>query len=223
MICPRCHLDAPPVVRGVRAYCTACGAPRSLLDAPEAVNVAGQPHKVGAGIASVLGWVGLAVGLCLALFVGGIGYLAFSVATSLWVGGPIALLTLLITIPLLLGGRRLNQKGDARARAAQEHAIFTLAAQRRGVLTAREVARALEIPDAEADALLTALAKRPEGGVALEVDDNGAITYQFTDLLAAPRVRVAPQQGPAPQQVIDAELIDAEEEAAAAAERRATR
>lgn len=66
MICPHCKQDAPTIVRGLRAYCTACDAPRSMLsDTP--INVAGQPSKVGGGVASVLGWFILLGGLLTAL------------------------------------------------------------------------------------------------------------------------------------------------------------
>lgn len=226
MTCPYCHQDAPSIVRGVRAYCTVCGAPRSLATVHTAVNVAGQPAKVGGGIASVLGLAALAVGLTIALVLGAVANLIFAMGTALWVGGTVTFFTLLIALPLILGGRRLNQVGDDRARAAQEHAIFALAAQRRGVLTVREAASALSLREGEADDLLTTLAKRQDGRVTLEVDDNGGLSYLFHDLLpaTASRVRVAPPpwQAPvrAPQaasapRVIDAELIDEDEDARA--------
>jgi hypothetical protein len=226
MTCPYCHQDAPTIVRGVRTFCTACGAPRSIVDAPEAVNLAGQPAKVGGGVASVLGWVALVAGSSVALVMGAIANWIFTMTAGLWVGGFFGVLTLLVAIPLILGGKKLKKSGEDRARAAQEQAIFSLAAQRRGVLTVRDVARAVSIPEDQADALLTALAKRPDGKVSLEVDDNGAISYLFHDLLTAnsARVRIAaqPWQAPGPARVatppqeqprvIDAELIDEENE-----------
>ena len=223
MICPYCHQDAPSILRGVRAYCTACGAPRSLATAGDAVNVAGQPARVGGGVASALGLIALAVGAATAFVLGTVSGLVFSMAAALWVGGGIAFFTLVVALPLLFGGRRLSQAGEDRSRAAHEHATFALAARRRGVLTAREAARALSIREEEADALLTDLARRPDGRVTLEVDDDGALSYVFHDLRvvgmggdrpvvqAAPaRVRVAE-----PPRIIDAELIDEEEDARA--------
>jgi hypothetical protein len=212
MICPHCHQDAPSILRGVRAYCTACGAPRSLATVGEAVNVAGQPARVGGGVASVLGLIALAVGALLAFVLGTVAGLVFSMAAALWVAGGVGFFTLLVALPLLFGGRRLSQAGVDRSRAAHEHATFALAARHRGVLTVREVARAVSIREEEADALLTDLARRPDGRVTLEVDDDGALSYVFHDLRpfkAAPaRVRVVE-----PPRIIDAELIDEEEDA----------
>ena len=52
-MCPRCRQNAPIVYRGVNAFCTACGAPRSVL-ANTSVNLAGQPSKVGGQVTRVL-------------------------------------------------------------------------------------------------------------------------------------------------------------------------
>jgi hypothetical protein len=237
MSCPNCHQDAPTIVRGMRAYCTACGAPRplvaSVVSEAGAVNIAGQPARVGGSIAGGLGVAALIAGAVLALIFGGLAGLIFTVSTAIWVGGTITALTLLAALPLILGGRRLRQAGEGRVREAQEHAVFSLAAQRRGLLTVRDVARALSVREAEADALLTDLAKRPDGRVTLDVDDEGGLTYTFHDLrpAAAGRVRVAEQPWQTPTRVaqpgaapriIDAELID-EEGAPPAAARRAVR
>jgi hypothetical protein len=247
MICPHCHQDAPTIVRGMRAYCTACGAPAplssvaaSVAGVTGAVNVAGQPARIGGDVASVLGKATLTVGAVFALIAALLASIIFHAQTVLIVAAVVLVLTLLVAVPLLVGGRRLRQVGDERVQAVQEHAVFALAAQRRGVLSVGDVARALSVREEEADALLTALAKRPDGRVTLEVDDDGALTYLFHDLRPtgaqrAERVRVAepPQPWRAPsrvsatapgQRVIDAELIDEEEEARAQpASRRASR
>lgn len=201
------------------AYCTACGAPRPLSTVVDAVNVAGQPARVGGGVAGVLGLTALTIGLILTLVLGGFAYAFFA---TLWVGGAVLFLTLAVSLPLILGGRRLQQAGQHRARTAMEQAVFALAARRRGVLSVRDVARALSVPEVEADALLTELAKRPDGRVTLELDDNGGITYLFQDLLPSPagRVRIASHPWQAPTRVapatpeprvIDAELIEEDE------------
>jgi hypothetical protein len=223
MTCPNCHQDAPTIVRGVRAYCTVCGAPRSLATAPEAVNVIGQPGQVGGAVVTVLGGGALVLGLVIALVLAGLTSLLFPPMTSVVVGGMILLVTLLVAVPLLLGGRNLRRSGDDRVRAARQRAVFALAAQKHGVVTARDVARAVSIPEEEADALLTSLAKRPDGGVSLEVNDDGSLWYRFADLMPSTpeRVRIAdePWQAPArvaqPEKeprVIDAELIEEESE-----------
>lgn len=217
MICRKCHQDAPAIVRGARAYCTACGAPTTMFAAPEAVNVAGQPARIGGGVAGVLGWAALACGIVAALVVGGIAQAIFAASAGLWLGGVVGLLTLLVALPLILGGRQLRRSGESRVVQVQEQAIVSLAAQRGGVLTVSDTARALDVPEAAADALLTSLAKREDAHVTLEVDDNGGLSYVFHDLVTAPKVRVPvepvrvsqPWRVPAPApKIIDAELID---------------
>jgi hypothetical protein len=225
MTCPNCHQDAPSFVRGVRAHCSACGAPRSLVETGAALNASGQTAKVGGGVAGVIGWVALVIGLTVALILGAIVSVIAATA-GMWVGGAIAFFTLAVSLPFILGGRRLRREGEGRARYAQEHAVFALAARQRGVLTARELARSLALREPEADALLTALAKRPDGRVTLEVDDDGSLSYVFHDLRpSAPRVRVREVDAPGvpvpPARIIDAELI--EEQDALAVPRHASR
>jgi hypothetical protein len=222
MICPRCRQDAPTILRGLQTYCTACGAPRSITDAPDAVNVAGQPSQVGGTVARVMGWLALVGGLFVALLIGALFQAIFPAGIVGWVVGvPIALLTLILSLTLILGGRKLKESGEDRSRRAREQALFTLASRHRGVITVPDAARALSIPEAEADALLTTLAKNPDGRVVLEVDDSGRLLYMFPQIATSgqrvnvppPKVRVAsPWQEP---RVVDTEL--AEEEAAAAA------
>jgi hypothetical protein len=234
MTCPHCHQDAPSIVRDGRAYCTACRAPRSIFTAGDAVNVAGQPARLGGGIASVLGWLALSLGLTISLGLGAVAYVLFAMTGALWIGGTVAVLTLLVALPLLFGGRRLSQAGEDRARAAQENAVFGLAARRRGVLSVREVAGALSVREDEADSLLTTLAKRPDGRVTLELDDNGGISYVFHDLrpTTPSRVRVPEQPWTVPvratmpaasPRVIDAELIEEDDALARPAARHASR
>jgi hypothetical protein len=234
MICPSCRQDAAPIVRGMRTYCTACGAPLPFTAAPEAVNLAGQPAKVGGGIARVLGWLVLGLGTLVTLAMGSLAGAIFAGSTAAYVGGFFGVLTLLVAIPLMLASRTLRKSGESSQLAAREQAVVALAARNRGVLTAPVVARALDISEESADATLTVLAKRPDGRVSLEIDDGGNLTYLFHDLVAAgdPRSRVridgegwrmptAPSKAAEPR-VIDAELVD-EEQPPAEAPRRLTR
>lgn len=233
MTCPNCNTEAPSFVRGIRAYCSACGAPRSLLETGAALDASGQTAKVGGGVAGVIGWVALVIGLTVALLLGAIASIV-ATTVGLWVGGVIGFFTLAVSLPLILGGRRLRKTGEGRARAAHEHAIFALAARRRGVLTVREAARALAVREPEADALLTGLAKRQDGRVTLEVDDDGSLAYVFHDLRpSAPRVR-APAISTAaapyipgvpvrPPRIIDAELVEDDDALAHPAPRHASR
>lgn len=211
MICRSCHQDVPSFIRGARAYCTACGAPMPIFSVTTAVNVAGQPAKIGGGIAGVLGWAVLTCGAVAALIVGGLAQALFAASAGLWVGGVVGLITLLVSLPLILGGRKLRRSGEQTEVQAQQRALLTLAAKSGGVLLARDAARGLAVSEETADALLTDLVKRSDGRVTLEVDDNGALSYVFHDLAPAPRARVAAQPWRVPAQaprVIDAELID---------------
>ncbi len=219
MICPSCRQDAPTILKGMEAFCTACGAPRSLTSVPGAVNVAGQPSKVGGGVARVMGWLILIFGVGMALIVGSIFQAIFTGGIVGYVlGVPIALFSGLLALGLLLSGNRLRKEGEDKSRGAREQAVQALAARNRGVLTPAQVAKALALPEAEADAFLTELAKRPDGRVSLEVDDNGTLQYHFRDLLGPSGVRVAVDPPKAriatpfqPSKVVDAELIDEDE------------
>ena len=208
MICPSCRQDAPTIVRGVRAYCTACGAPRPLLGS-SAVNVAGKPMKVGGGIASVMGWVVLAGGTFFSILIGALFNMLWTVAGSaaagtigLIVGGFFGVITLLVALSLLFGGRKLTKTGVDDRRKVLEQGIFALAGRQRGSVTPRDVARQLAITDEEADALLTDLVKKGDNRVTLDVDDDGTLRYTVPELLPpvridpgvsrSPKVRVAP-------------------------------
>lgn len=216
MICPNCRQEAPTVVRGVRAYCTACGAPRSLIeDMP--VNVAGQPSKIGGGVAAAAGLLVLFIGSLVSLTIGGV--LQFLLPpVGLWVGGFLGVVTLFMTAMFLWGGRILFQSGTESERGAQERAVWAIAQRHGGSVTTADLSRALSIPEADADAILTAMAKRQDGRVTLEVDDDGTLRYEVRELR---RVRFGtgkrvPTSAPVADRnaVIDAEFeVRAEEEA----------
>lgn len=194
MICPSCRQDAPTIVRGVRAFCTSCGAPRPLLES-SAVNVAGKPMKVGGAIASGVGWATLIGGSLASLGAGLITYfifLAIGASTAgtvgLVVGGFLGLLTVIVSLSLLLGGRKMSKTGVDDRRKVLEQGIFALAGKQRGSVTPRDVARQLSITDEEADALLTDLVKKGDGRVSLDVDDDGTLRYTVPELLPATRI-----------------------------------
>lgn len=233
MICPNCRQEAPTIVRGMQAYCTACGAPRSLIeDTP--VNVAGQPSKIGGGVAAVVGLSVLVIGSFIALFVGAIIHI-FAPPVAYAIGGFLEAVVLFVSALLLWGGRTLFRSGEERAQIARERAIYAIAKRRNGSVTAGELARALSISEAEADAILTAMVKRPDGRMTLEVDDDGTLRYEMRELM--PRVRVAEHVGerkrvatPAPhtptgetKTVLDAEFEEVAEDEARAAEKKTMR
>jgi hypothetical protein len=177
--CARCGQRAPIVLRGIEARCTACGALRIPFTA-KALNLAGKPSRFGGAAARFLGWGAIAMGttiaLSLALIIQSIfagGYVGWAVAL------PVAVMSWLVGLSLVFGGRKLSRSGDEAEREARMQAVRALAAHLGGSVTADVVARKLEMAELEADALLTELAKTPEENVALEIDDDGGIHYLF--------------------------------------------
>jgi hypothetical protein len=215
-MCPHCRQIAPIVYRGVAAFCSACGRPRTPLAAPS-VSYAGKPSKVGGTVAGVAGWLvlgfGLSISLAVALLIN-----IFSLSAALAVGIPMGLLTLFISLSLLFSGRKLRQSGEHAQKEMRRRAVFALAMNRRGAVTANDAAAALDIPPAEADAFLTDLAKTQPEEVTVELDDRGGIYYAFPRLAPAgpkarfaadePRVRVAGAPEP-----LESEGLDHEERA----------
>jgi hypothetical protein len=193
--CPRCGESAPTRVRDFKVFCTACGYERGPLSGggiTVPLEVVGKPSKYG-GIASrVLGWIVLAM---TALTVAGVSALALTFSST-FLGVIAALLALFGGVPgtlLVVGGKKLQQHGTQAERDAREQALAAAAKARGGALTASEAAAVLNIHPAEADALLTALAK--EGTRAhVEVNASGVVRYVFHD--AAP-IHVAPTMGTA--------------------------
>jgi len=177
-------------VRGLETFCVACGAPRWPL-ATVPVNLAGKPAKVGGTIARVLGWVALVGGLAAAIIVGALLQVIFPAGVAGWiVGGVMGALALAVGLALVMGGSKLRLAGVGRERASAIEAISALAARRGGVVTAEEVGRALRLSTADADALLTELAKQGDR-VRLEVDDAGQLLYYVDARAPRPRIRVA--------------------------------
>ncbi|MGD0525825.1 MAG: hypothetical protein ABSE49_11810 [Polyangiaceae bacterium] len=192
-MCPQCGREAPIVYRGVIPYCTACGALRAPLSSPS-VNHAGKSSRVGGTFASVLGWLVLVVGGSLALCVA-LLFLAFHAAmVGLAIAGPIALVVLVLGVALVRSGRSLSSSGEEAARSTREQALLALAAHR-GAVTATEAARALGVGAAEADAMLTALAKREPERVAVDVDDEGLVWYRVSASPGEPIPRIRVGEG----------------------------
>lgn len=179
-MCPNCKQNAPIVYRGTLAYCTACGAPRPPFSA-KSVNLAGQPSKIGGSVATFVGWMilggGLLLALCLAIFfqllfpAGAIGY-AFGI--------PIGLVSLVLGLLVLRGGKKLTTSGVDAERAAKFDAIWAMALSRGGVVTALDVGRSLNMPVEGADQILTEMTKKFPEYVSIEVDDNGQLFYKVT-------------------------------------------
>jgi hypothetical protein len=196
--CPHCGRDAPIVYRGVLAYCTACGGMRSPLTGPS-VNLAGKPAKMGAAVATTIGWIVMLVGGTFGLTLGAIvGGLLSSWPVAVAVFLPFAFVSGVIAYGLMRGARRLRRSGSDSERQTVEQALLAMAAAgpsarggRYGV-TAPMAARSLGIPVDQADALLTTLAKSDPDRVAVDVDDQGAVWYRAVASpgRVGPRVRV---------------------------------
>ena len=156
------------------------------------VSYAGKPSKVGGTVAGVFGWIVLIVGVSMTI---GLALLASLVSTtlSLAIGIPMGILTLAVSLTLLFSGKKLRQSGESTQNEMRKTALFALARNRGGMVTAQDAANALNIPVTEADAFLTELAKTQSDEVTVEIDDRGGgIYYAFPRLMAAqPRSRIA--------------------------------
>jgi hypothetical protein len=221
--CTGCGQFAPIVVRGVEAFCTVCGARRTPF-AADILNVAGKPALIGGHAARFAGWGVLIVGLFLALTIGLVvqAIAAMFVATT-WIGFaigvPIALLSVIVALFGILGGRKLVNAGELRLRKAQVETIHGLARHQRGVVKVREAARALNLDEARADAVLVALAKDPNENVSIDVDDNGNVVYLFGSGQAI-RWRIRAEESnlsPADRAKLERELESIEQEEPASA------
>jgi hypothetical protein len=149
---------------------------------------------VGGTFASVAGWLVLVCGGSLAL-----GIALLSLALHVWSIGlaialPIAVVVLVLGLTLVRSGRSLATSGEQKERATVEQALLAMAAHR-GAVTADEAARALGVGRAEADAMLTALAKREPDRVAVDVDDQGVVWYRASAAPGEPVGRVRVEAG----------------------------
>ena len=175
-VCPNCRSNAPIVYRGVMAYCTSCGAQRLPLVA-KSTNHAGKPRIIGGALTRVAGWVVLFGGLALGLALLGILQAIFPAGfAGFAVGGPIMVIAAVLGMVLLRGGRSLETTGIEQQRETRTAAVFSLADNHGGKVTAAEVAAVLSVSATEADELLTALAKTRPDHVVLEVDDQETST-----------------------------------------------
>lgn len=190
-ICPRCGQEAPIVYQGVVPHCTACGAIRAPLSSAS-VNLAGKPARVGSAFARVLGWLVLVFGGSAVMLVGGLLLALGAPGAAAAVGLPILLVSLFVGISLVRGGRSLAASAEQAEQGTRTAALLAMAAHR-GAVTAREAAQALGTSVAEADAMLTELAKRDPDRVGVDVDEQGVVWYRVAAAPgeAIPRMRVA--------------------------------
>ena len=182
MLCPHCYKDAPLVYRGVQAYCTACGATRVPLSG-SAVQLAGQGTKVGGVVAKTFGWIVLAIGSLAGFSI--MGLLQWAITEGVLgylIGGPILLITWIFAGVLLWSGKSLKQTGESAEHAAQEKAILALAENKKGLVGAIDVSRGLDVTLAEADKILTRMAKASPDSMAVDLGEHGEIVYRFRNI-----------------------------------------
>lgn len=188
--CPRCGRNAPTLVKGFRVVCSACGAERGPLSSGMPANIAGQTSKIGGVLSRGLGWALLFVFIL--MFAVGIAALTGPLLLKILLGIPAIAIALLAgggSWAALRGGKKLSEQGTAAQRAAREQALLAFAAHHGGVITASEAAAAMNVQLADADAMLTAMAR--EGSrVSVEIDPHGVVRYVFKD---APRPPLPPE------------------------------
>ena len=136
------------------------------------------------GLTSRMFVVGLALVILYGLVMTGLFFLTKSLV-----------LVLVIGIVLVRSGRSLSSSGVEAARTTREQALLAVAAHR-GAVTAVEAARALGVGTAEADAMLTTLAKRDPDRVAVDVDDQGVVWYRVSAAPGEPIPRIRVGDGP---------------------------
>jgi hypothetical protein len=180
MLCPHCHQNAPIVYRGVFAFGAACNQPRAPFSA-KALNFAGQPSKLGGRVGRALGFLVLFFGLlssaALILFL----QLLWPAAHYGYAFGlPLALISFVIGALVLFQSGRLQRSGADAERQARVEAMYALAVNRGGTLTAADAARSLELDVDRVDALLGDLARTEPSHVSLEFDADGRTFYIFS-------------------------------------------
>jgi hypothetical protein len=198
MVCPHCHQNAPIVYKGVFAFCSACDKPRAPFSA-KALAFAGQPSKVGGRLGRVLGVTVLIFGLLLsAVLVLSLQLLWPAQNIGYALGLPIALVSSVVSALLLLASRRLGRAGVDAERQARLEALYALAVNRGGTLTAADAARSLQLDPARVEALLSELSKSQPEYVSLELDEDGRAFYLFSRAGTRPhpfgaKYRVSPE------------------------------
>lgn len=221
-MCPHCGRDAPLVYRGVMPTCAACGGLRAPLST-RSVNLAGKSSKLGGAVATAAGTLVLAVGLPLAVLFGALVWLLASllapgatshVTPAMVVGGSVAAAVVVAGTLLIARGRALHHAAAAQRRATVDDALVQLAHER-GRVTAPEAAAALGIPVAEADALLTELAKTQADRIALDLLDDGRLSYRAIDTGGENAFRVAAETGPERRARVAADEAEGMDEQAA--------
>jgi len=181
MRCPHCHQNAPIVYRGVFAYCSACDKPRAPFSG-KALHFAGQPAKVGGSVGRVVGWLVLVFGwLAAAALLLFFQLLVPERNIGYAVGLPLALISTVVSLVLLFASSKLRRAGNEAEFQARLEALYALAVNRGGTLTAADASHALGLPPVALEGVLDQLAKTQSDYVQLEIDEDGKPFYLFSN------------------------------------------
>lgn len=155
------------------------------------IALAGKPSRFGGSALRVAGWAALVGGFWFAVLLGVLVHLLAPGSQAALVLG-LATMTMAAFVGwgLLRSGRALKEDGAAARKATLLQALEARALVREGRVTAADAAGALGIGVGEADALLSGLAKDPDGHVSVEVSDAGELVFLFAPFT---RVRFAPE------------------------------
>lgn len=186
MVCPHCRQNAPIIYKGVFAFCAACDRPRAPFSG-KALNFAGKPSQLGGRLGKILGVLVLIFGLVLAAALVLFFQLLWPAANFGYaLGLPLALISVVVATLLLFTSNKLRRSGSDAERQARVEALYALAVQRGGTLTAADAARALQLEEKQVDAALNELAKSEPEHVSLEFDEQGQTFYLFSQPGARP-------------------------------------
>lgn len=180
--CPHCNAIAGVRPAGGGLACMACGKPRSGGPGVTVFRPKGAGGRAKSTGKRTLGIFALAAGV--------LGAIAVAAAIPTGIGLVIAGVVGAVGV----GAGALAMRSGASAGPAsgsEENRILSLAEEKGGVLTVTDVARALHVTQAEADALLSGMADGSR--VWAEVTTDGMMRYEFRELMArrGPNVRVA--------------------------------
>jgi hypothetical protein len=131
----------------------------------------------------------MGVGLFVAFTVGlVVQAIASMVGPGTWLGLavalPIALLSVVLGLAGILGGKKLGRAGEARLLDTQRDIVRALARHNKGVVKVADAARAIGVDEARADAVLGTLARDPAENISLDIDDDGNVMYLFGSVQA---------------------------------------
>ncbi len=145
------------------------------------MSLSGQPARFGGSAATLFGIAVLVLGGALSV---GVLLLLQSIAPATvlgWaIGVPMLIASLFFGILLLVAGSKLKKHGSARNRSVRFEALRALIAHQKRPLTPHQVGRALNLSDADADALLTEFSREYPTPVTLDVGDDGQLRYDFS-------------------------------------------